>query len=130
MEMARIHILQCILDSQEYGSDAEHMISRIFFDITFHNETKHQQFVTIKQTVGSNYETGPIEVSFPDEYKGPFDYEVFRDEVEKYFRSLIGKQGKLVRMNALTKNAHLHNITINSESTFDIPVEPSDKGGW
>lgn len=55
--MARIRITfnRCIQDSQEYGSDDEHMVSRVFFNIQVNGEGKGEFTSDIKQTVGGGY---------------------------------------------------------------------------
>lgn len=49
----------------------------------------------VKQAAGSDFERHPLEVLAPDEYDGPLDYERFRNCVERYYRSLVGADGKL-----------------------------------
>jgi hypothetical protein len=71
MATARIIFNRCIQDSQEYGSDNEHMISRVFFTLEI-RDRRIDLHADIKQAVGSSYETGPVEVGMPEGYRGPF----------------------------------------------------------
>ena len=59
-------------DSQDLGSDDEHMVSRVFFDLEFRGETFIGLHADVKQTVGARFESAPLEVSKPDGYHGPF----------------------------------------------------------
>ena len=68
---------KCVQDSQDYGSDDEHMVSRVFFDIQIDGEVHRDLHCDIKQVVGSSYETGDIEVGRPAGYRAPFNYTAF-----------------------------------------------------
>lgn len=92
MPTAKITFYKCIQDSQDYGSDDEHMVSRVFFTFEFGGQ-KYDLYADIKQTVGANYEEGDIEVMSPAGYEGPFNYQAFRDAAEKYYRGLVGPSG-------------------------------------
>jgi hypothetical protein len=82
---AKVIFHQCIQDSQEYGSDDEHMVSRIFFILEIGEERFEGLYANIKQTVGSDYDTAPIEVSQPYGYEGAFNHQAFHDCAEKYY---------------------------------------------
>ena len=74
-----------IQDSQDFGSDDAHMVSRVFFGLTIDGRTYSGLHCDIKQVVGSSDESGPLEVSARHGYDGPFNYNDFRDEVEKSY---------------------------------------------
>ena len=95
MAKLKITFSECIQDSQEYGSNEEHMVSRVFFRLEVDGHDYGNHYCDIKQTVGSSYATGPIEVSGPKggSYKGPFNYEAFRKAAEGYYRGLVGPSG-------------------------------------
>ncbi len=92
MSKAKIIFYKCIQDSQDYGSDDEHMVSRVFFNHEISEATFEGLYANIKQTVGAEYETGPIEVGPPQGYDGPFNHQAFRDCAEKYYRSCVGSE--------------------------------------
>ncbi len=77
MAKATVTFNRLVQDSQDYGSNDEHMVSRVFFTLEI-DGTKHELYADIKQTVGSSYETGPIEVSKPHGYSGPFSHQEFQ----------------------------------------------------
>lgn len=68
---ATITFTKCIQDSQDYGSDDEHMASRVFFDLEMDGQTHPGLHVDVKQVVGSSYETGDIEVGRPAGFREP-----------------------------------------------------------
>jgi len=92
MSKAKIIFYKCIQDSQDYGSDDEWMVSRVFFNLEIGEEKFEELYANIKQTVGSDYDTGPIEVSQPFGYEGAFNHHAFRDCAEKFYRSCVGSE--------------------------------------
>ena len=87
---ATVTFTPCVQDSQDYGSNDEHMVSRVFFDLEVDGKIHSGLYADLKQVVGSNYETGDIEVGLPHGYPDPFNHLAFRDAAEGYFRSLVG----------------------------------------
>jgi hypothetical protein len=128
MKKANIIFHQCIQDSQDYGSDDEHMISRVFFSLNIGDKKYSNLHVDIKQAVGSDYETGPIEVGVPEGYKGPFNYHAFRDGVEKYYRNLVGSGAKGIRIQG-GANIRMRNNTFNQEMAIQCEIDEG-AAGW
>lgn len=127
MGTAKITFHKCIQDSQEYGSNDEHMGSRLFFTFELGNK-KFDLHADIKQAVGSSYETGTIEVGLPEGYKGPFNYEAFRDAAEKYYRSLVGSSAKGINIQGST-NIRMRNNTFIQEMSAECEVAEGS-AGW
>ena len=98
MPTATVHFHKCIQDSQEYGSDDEHMVSRVFLTLEAGGETYPNLTVDIKQTVGARFESSPLEVGPPKGYRGSYNYAAFRHLVEQYYRSLVGSKGHGIRI--------------------------------
>ena len=123
MKQAKISFFMCIQDSQEFGSDDEYMVSRVFFNMEIDGELKTDLYSNIKQTVGSNFEEGQIEVGFPVGITGPFNYEKFSDAAKKYYLKLVGSQGSGIKIgNGCSNIRMMHNIfkfPYNVE--FEIP---------
>ena len=100
----RFRFTKCIVDSQVYGSNNEHMNSRVFFDAERIDElgTKPPLKLecTIRQPAGESYsyETSPIEVDTPDELKRKVNHAEFKEAVEIYFKSLVSKDSLVVDM--------------------------------
>lgn len=90
MPRFKIKFHKLIQDAQEYGSDNEYMVSRVFFSLEEDGKAKGDFCADLKQVVGSDFETGDIEVSPPRDYDGAFDHQGFTAAATKYFRSQVG----------------------------------------
>lgn len=97
-----------VQDSQEYGSNDEHMVSRAYFDLEIGGEKYPNLFTNIKQTVGSKLSDENIEVSSPVGYSGAFNYDGFRKAVIDYYGKCFGSQG-LVRGGGNVKGLRMYN---------------------
>ena len=128
MPTARVVFNKCIQDSQDYGSDDEHMVSRIFFTIELGGRRYDGLHVDVKQTVGSSYENGPIEVGSPKGagYNGPFNHEAFRAAVEKYYRGLVGSTGTAIHIGGGAKNIRMRNNTFQRQEIVEFDVSGPD----
>jgi hypothetical protein len=120
---AKIKLQRLVQDSQEYGSDDEHMVSRVFFELEIDGTNYQGLHCDVKQIVGSSIETAPLEVSAPTGYKGPFNHQAFQKIVERYFRGLVGSQGRGIRITG-GSNIRMQNNTFvqPSEATFEVQV--------
>ncbi len=98
MPKAIIRFSRCIQDSQDYGSDDEHMVSRVFFSLQTDAESFPDLMCDVKQTVGEAFETASLEVGPPKGYHGSLDYAPFRQAVEDYYRSCFGSRGRAIRI--------------------------------
>lgn len=128
MKKAKVTFYKCIQDSQEYGSNDEYMISRIFFDIEMGDQTHPNLYVDIKQTVGGNFESSSLEVSAPHGYKGPFNYNAFRNATENYYRSLVGSHGTGIHIGGSASNIRMYNNTFIRKESVEFEVEGVDSG--
>lgn len=93
MSTVRIHFHSIHQDSQDFGSDDDHMVSRIFMDVELDGELHKDVHADIKQTIGTDYSKAGLEVSKPVGYKGPWNHEAFSKAAEGYFRSFIRISG-------------------------------------
>src|SRR4029077_11625065 len=66
---AKVTFRKLIQDSQEYGSNDEHIVSREFFDLEIGGKRHSDLYVDIKQPVGSDFETAPLEVGPPHDHR-------------------------------------------------------------
>jgi hypothetical protein len=130
MVKGKLIFTKIVQDSQEYGSDDGHMVSRVFFSVELGEKIHKGLYTNIKQTVGSNYETAPLEVSFSRGYKGPLDYGVFREHVERYYRDSFGLSGRMIRMGPGV-NLRMRNNIVLMTRVIDIEVDDRRKpSGW
>jgi len=141
--MAKVKVIfhECIQDSQEYGSNDEHMVSRVFFSIEVskveNNETKVERYdnlyADLKQVVGGEFEKSPIEVSLPyyssgERYSGPMNYEEFRKGAENYFRKLVGSTGYGIHIGG-GRNIRMYNNRFIQE--YSVEFEAADtRSAW
>jgi len=121
MPTATIHFKEIIQDSQDYGSDDEQMVSRVFFDLQVDDKKYPGVHANLKQTVGAAA-TDPIEVSAPAGYVGPFDHEKFTAEVEKYFRGLVGGPGSSFNVGPGVRNVRMRNCRYRKPASVSFEV--------
>jgi hypothetical protein len=98
------------------------MISRVFFAAEVDGGPRTNAHVDLKQTVGSDYETGSIEVSPPVGYSGPLNYNVFREEVTRYYRGLVGSGGSGIRIVGAS-NIRMRNNEFRRQVAFEFDAE-------
>jgi hypothetical protein len=121
MKKAKVIFKKLVQDSQDYGSNDEHMVSRAFFDLELEGKTYRDLSVDIKQPVGSDFETAPLEVSQPKGYAGPFNHDTFQQLVEGYYRNLVGSSGSGIRIGG-GGNIRMRNNTFVQEYTAEFEV--------
>lgn len=90
MPVATIAFRRCAVNSPAYGSDEEHVGSRVFFDLQLEDAAYANLFVDVRQLVREGTENEPLFVARPDGYKGPFNFQVFQRLVEFYYRQAVG----------------------------------------
>lgn len=118
MQTAKITFHKLIQDSQDFGSNDDHMISRAFFSLQIGGTLHRDLFVSIKQTVGGA--SDHLEVGQPQGYSGPFDHAEFSKAVEKYFHGLVGPKGSGFRIAA--GSVRMKNNTFVSEMTAELII--------
>ena len=115
----------CVQDAQDYGSDAERMVSRLFFWIRTKDGPRGDlrtdlelvagdhfsrstiappegytgpiYYAEVRQRVGEDFETGRIEIGSPVGYAGPFDQAAFARHAWEYFHALMSDSGAMLR---------------------------------
>ncbi|TAN44401.1 MAG: hypothetical protein EPN22_06810 [Nitrospirae bacterium] len=128
MIKATILFHKCLQDAQEYGSNDEHMVSRIFFSLKFPDKQINDLYTDIKLAVGDQYEGGSIEVGKPQGYSGPLNYSAFREAVEKYYRHLVGSSASAIRISGGSNIRMVNNLFV-VPMTADIEIDETS-GGW
>ncbi len=128
MPKAQIRLQKMIQDSQEFGSDNEHMVSRVFFEIQVEEEKPVCLYVDVKQPVGSSFESGPLEVSSPIGYRGPYNHEALRDLVEQYYRGFVSANGMGINIQG-EANIRMQHNTFVQHQVAEIDVNSAD-GSW
>ncbi len=128
MPEAIIRFSRCIQDSQDYGSDDEHMVSRVFFSLQTDAESFPDLMCDVKQTVGEAFETALLEVGRPKGYHGSLDYAPFRQAVEDYYRSCFGSRGRAIRIEG-GSNIRIRNNLVAMETEVRISYT-EDSYAW
>jgi len=122
---AKMIVHKCLQDSQDLGSDNEHMNSRVFFTLEIDGKRFENLHADIKLSVGGEFEKDNIEVFLPEEYKGRLNYDDFRKSIETYYRSLIGSQGTGIRVSG-GGSVRMRNNTFQKEMIFEFDIsEPN-----
>jgi hypothetical protein len=120
MAIARVHFTHLIVDSLQYGSDDDHMVSRAFFDLDIGGTLHQGLHCDIKQVVGSSFESEPPEVSPPIGFMGPFNFEAFRGAVAEYYTTLVGSQGSALRLGGSNNRIHDGRIGVSRDVEFSV----------
>jgi len=128
MAIAKLFLNKLIQDSQDYGSNDEHMVSRVFFDLEIEGTKYEGLYADIKQPVGSSFESSPLEVSSPANYRGAFNHEAFRSIVEQYYRSLVGAGGSGIHISG-GSNIRMRNNTFIQPVAAEFEVQVTG-GPW
>ena len=92
MPIATLAFRRCVVNSPSYGSDEEHVITRIFFDLQIGDAAYANLSVDVRQLVREGAETEPLLVSRPEGYEGPLNVSVFNGLVEFYYRQAVGEK--------------------------------------
>ena len=127
MKKARVTFRKCVQDSQEYGSNDEYMASRVFFDLEINGKKYENLYSNIKQVVGGDFEKDPLEVGTPENYKGPLNYQAFREAVEDYYRSLVGSKGHGIHIEGGT-NIRMYGNVFQITKIAEFEVDESSMG--
>lgn len=128
MSIVRVNISHCIQDSQEYGSTDEHMVSRVFGDISVDGENKGEFYSDIKQIVGSAYSSENLEVARPPAYSGPFDHQAFSHGMKDYYLRLVNSSGAIVTLGG-AKGVRMSGNRFEISSQFEFEAE-GPSAGW
>jgi len=119
---ATVTFHRIMINSQKLGSD-EHMVSIMTFTLTIGDESFEKLMVVVKQTVGSDFNTAPLEVSAPIGYEGAINFNAFRDEVENYYRERVGERGRVLDIDPSAIDTLLTDCMVVSEKVVQLPDE-------
>jgi len=122
MSKAKITFYNCKQNYQELGSDDEYMVSRIFFILEIGKKKYTNLYADLKQTVGSDYETSPLEVGPPQGYEGAFNHEAFCGCAEKYYRSFVGSEATGIRIGRGARGIIMENNVLEKEMVCEFEI--------
>lgn len=131
MPTATVNITKCIQDVQDIGksNDKSVMRSRIFFDLDVNGKKFDNLYVEISQPYGTNYAEELVEVGRPVGYDGPFAHKAFSENVEAYYRKLIGQSGSMISIGGAS-NVRMSNNTFVAPHSFQVEIDGATGGGW
>jgi len=124
---ATVTFSRLVQDSQDFGSNDDHMVSRVFFSLQVGDNQHSDLYADIKQTVGSSIDDDSIEVSHPIGYSGPFNHGKFCEAAKRYFRSLVGRSGEWLHIAGEVTNIRMRNNTFAKIESVTFPVDPDNK---
>ena len=114
----RVCFYRLIQNSQVLGTDAEHLISEVQFDLEANGSRYPGLRAIVKQAAGSSF-SDQFEVGPPIGYDGPFNQQAFAESAEKYYRGLIGVTGRGIHIEGSGSVTMLDN-TFDATQEFDI----------
>ena len=124
MSTATVAFRRCIINSPEYGSDEDHVGSRIFFDLAVDDEGFANVYVDVRQLLDEGAESQPLFVSPPQGYDGPFNVQVFQGLVGFYYRHAVGAKWSMLGMKGI--NMRLEGWMVEQEMLVEFEVYDED----
>lgn len=111
----------CRIRSEGFGTDrdGDYFDGEVDFDLTVDGLVHPGLVAEVKQTAGSRF-ADPLEVLLPNRWVGPFDYERFRDCVERYVRKQIAREVGDHRMT--DANISVRDVSISGEGACAFAV--------
>ncbi len=128
MPIATVAFRRCIFNSPEYGSDDDHVGSRVFFDLDLEGEGYANLHVDVRQLVREGAENEPLLVTRPQGYEGPFNFPVFQGLVEFYYRHAVGAKWGMFGMRGL--RMRLEGWAVEQEMLVQFEVFDEETGAW
>jgi hypothetical protein len=119
MPSFRVTFRGCVQDSEEYGSNDDYMVSRVFFTLAVDGEVVGDFSADLKQVAGGDVERGDIQVSRPSGYDGPFDAQKFSDAIRDYFLGLVKHHRRAIQI-AGVGYVRMHNNRFDVEQVFEF----------
>lgn len=125
---ARLTIQGCEQISQVLGGTDEHMVSVINFDLEIEQDKLENLVAEVKQTIGSKYGEGIIEVGRPINYKGQFNQAAFQHAVIHYLKNMIGSSGSAICVDD-SSHVIIEDCDISTPITYEFEIDGSE-AGW
>jgi hypothetical protein len=117
-------------DSQEFGSDDQHMVSRVYFRMSVDGRPPAEFYVPVKLAVGGNYlAADQLEIGRPSGYGGTFNHDAFAAEVAKYVRTCVGPGARGINFAPGSSVRMMDNrFVIRMPFEFEVPNQTG--GTW
>lgn len=107
---------ECVIRIEGFGteSDGDYFDGEVRFDLAVDEAVHHGLTAKVKQAAGSSF-SDPLEVLPPSRWAGHFDYEHYRDCVERYVREQVASQSGDHRM--IDADMRVRDVSIVAEWT-------------
>lgn len=115
-----VHEMQLASQLVKGGPD-EHLVAKAIITIE-KNGVPTNTYVDLKGTPGGSFTPEEIEVGMPAGYQGPFSYQVFRDEIARYYCSIVGQGGNLINIGPNAHHIQLEGVRLRSPRSFEFDV--------
>jgi hypothetical protein len=76
-----------------FEPDENQIGSLVEFDLKIGDECLRDLSAEVRQLIGTDFQTQPLEVGKVIGYEGPWNYEEFREFCGRYYRDVIGSSG-------------------------------------
>lgn len=121
---------ECFIDEQQNRTEIEVLKATILVSIKLDENVSYGPFkVGMKQVIGGKFDADPIEVDPVMGYRGPMNYEGFRNAAEAYYRSLFGSTGTAIKISESAQATRMVGSHFTKEMRVDF--EAKDPGhGW
>src|SRR5262245_44505306 len=96
MNTATILVHGIVINDQKLRVDDSKLVSRVLFDVIVGDMRYANCYCSVTQPVGADYDNDPVEVGPPEGYPNtaPWGLREFSDQIERYYRNLIGRNGR------------------------------------
>lgn len=120
MARMKVNFASCLYDSRDFGSDDQHIVSRVFFSIWCEGLRYSGLHADIRHRVDGDLDTDPLEITLPHGYDGPISPEGFRRAVGVYYRTLVGGGGVGIHTGNGTLRMRDHTFLL--PRSFEFPL--------
>ena len=117
-------------NSQELGTDNEHLVSRIFYYLVIPDGEIKGIYSDVKLSPGAEFSSDPLEVTMPKALEGIVGYNVLRREVEKYYRDNVGATGRNIRISPGATGIVMMDNTLVMRKEVEVELLGLGKKGW
>jgi len=122
---AIIEIYECVQDDQTLGADNVGMTSRVCFHVQVGDKQYSNCWAEISQPFGVDFATGPLNVGRPHGYPedSPWNARVFAEEVENFYRGIVGGVEHDVRLRSAARGNRMRNNRVTVAHTFVLQLD-------
>jgi len=106
-----------------FEPDENQIDSLIEFDLKIGDECLRDLSAEVRQLIGTDFQSQPLEVGKVIGYDGPWNYEEFREFCGRYYRDVIGSSGVGRTINRGDRNL-IERVSIRLSRREEINLPP------